>query len=163
MERSPRDLPPSSWPWPRLLRAAGQVVELRVRAALAAAGFDDLRPGDMLFLALLGRGIDTIDGLARSLEVTRQAVGKTVDSLVRRHYVEREAASADRRRVELRLSDKGAEAAGVARSTREQEERRLEAALGPSVAAEARAAIASFITDAPDVRPQPAYTRRHYR
>ncbi|HUZ20719.1 MAG TPA: helix-turn-helix domain-containing protein [Acidimicrobiales bacterium] len=162
MEPSLHDLPPSSWPWPWLLRGAGQVVEQRVRSALAGAGIEELRPGDVLFLALLARGIDTIDALARNLEVTRQAVSKTVDSLVRRGYVVRAVGGADRRRVELRLSDTGADAARVARSAREEEERRLEAALGPA-AAQARAAIALFIADSPGVRLRTAYARRSYR
>lgn len=147
-------------PWSLLLREAGRAINVAVREELVAAGFVELRPGDVLFLALLAIGADTIGELASRLDVSKQAIGKTVDSMVARGLMARTADDADRRRVTLTLTPAGARAAGVARSARLAAESRLVAALGETHARALRDGIRAFVESERGEAPRFRYSRR---
>jgi DNA-binding MarR family transcriptional regulator len=86
------------------------------RLALAAAGYDDLPRNGGLVLAGLDSPerrftsqADAVAGLRRS----KQRSSQLVDTLVLRGYVERTADPDDRRRMTLRLTDRGRGAAAA--------------------------------------------------
>ncbi len=133
---------------------------MAVRQELVAAGFVELRPGDVLFLALLAMGADTIEELASRLDVSEQAIGKTVDSMVARSLVARTADDADRRRVTLTSTPAGARAAGVARSGRLAPESRFVAALGEAHACALLDGLRAFAESERGEAPRLRYSRR---
>ena len=100
---------------PTLMRAARGVYAQAVRVQLQAIGVEDLPRNGAFVLT----GIDNSDGsgprrsLSRSLGVTKQAVSQLVETLVNLGYVERGPDPDDRRRVDLRLTDRGREVVDV--------------------------------------------------
>jgi DNA-binding MarR family transcriptional regulator len=106
---------------PALLGSARATYGMAMRRALADAGFDDVPP----------RGMAVIGGIARNgpfaqqdvgafLDVSKQAAGQLLDTLVTRGYVRRALDPDDRRRMVVSLTPRGeeaavAQAAGVAR------------------------------------------------
>jgi DNA-binding MarR family transcriptional regulator len=108
-------------PLPSLMRGARDVYRSAVRGALEAAGCDDI-PRNAVFV--LG-GMDhrapeetftpQADVVA-SLGLSKQAASQLIDTLVLREYVERRNDPVDRRRMEVRLTDRGRTAAAAIRS-----------------------------------------------
>lgn len=64
-----------------MLRDALRAVELELLAGLAAAGYDELRPGHMLVFRHLDPSGMRVSELARDARVTRQAVAQVVAEL----------------------------------------------------------------------------------
>ena len=96
---------PGGTPTMRALRA---VVEAGVRARQAVARRAGLGESEMRLLGLLGPGVSRGPAeLARGLELTTPAVTGVVDRLAARGHVERHPHPADRRRVEVRLTESG--------------------------------------------------------
>jgi DNA-binding MarR family transcriptional regulator len=104
-------------PLPKLmLEARGSYGEAS-RRALAAAGCEDLpRGGGMLLAGLedipeadFTPQADAVAGLHRS----KQAASQLIDALVIRGYLERRSDPGDRRRMRVRITDRGRAAASV--------------------------------------------------
>ncbi|HEX2316714.1 MAG TPA: MarR family winged helix-turn-helix transcriptional regulator [Thermomonospora sp.] len=77
---------------------------------LARQGHPDLRPMHGFVFQAIGPGGTTAAELGRLLGVSKQAAGKTVDSLERLGYLERAADAADARRKVVRLTPRGLDA-----------------------------------------------------
>jgi DNA-binding MarR family transcriptional regulator len=78
-------------------------------AELADRGFADVRPAHDFAMRAIQAGADTASDLGRQMSVTRQAAAKTIDVLLERGYVTREADLADGRRNRLAVTPLGAE------------------------------------------------------
>jgi DNA-binding MarR family transcriptional regulator len=116
---------------PGLLRMARGAYGNAVRAALAESGFDDMPRNGAYLLARVYDGRYAVADLTRALGISKQAVSQLVDTMVTRGYIERTPDADDRRRMQLTLTPRGAEAATVswqaATRTDEELERRLSA------------------------------------
>lgn len=91
-----------------LLRLANQHWSREVDAALAAAGFDDIRPPHanvFPFVPDEGIQIGELAGLAR---VRKQSMAEVIDQLEKAGYVERRPDPNDRRARLVYLTDRGA-------------------------------------------------------
>ncbi|MFC6886049.1 MULTISPECIES: MarR family winged helix-turn-helix transcriptional regulator [Actinomadura] len=94
---------------PLRLFLAFRVVIDEVHEELARQGHPDLRPmHGFVFQAIGPHGTTAVD-LGRTLGISKQAAGKTVDSLERLGYVERGRDPRDARRKIVRLTGRGAD------------------------------------------------------
>ena len=102
---------------PALLRGARGSYAHTIAAYLAEAGCDDLpQNGPFVLGGMAGHSASAVD-MIRGLGVTRQAASQLIDTLVVRGYLSREVNPADRRRLNIELTDRGraaAEAIGAA-------------------------------------------------
>jgi DNA-binding MarR family transcriptional regulator len=103
-------------PVPKLMREARDVYRDAVRRALAAAEYDDI-PGNAVFvLSDLDHGapepaFSSQADVVASLGLSKQTASQLIDTLVLRGYLERRNDPVDRRRMEVRLTDRGRSAA----------------------------------------------------
>jgi DNA-binding MarR family transcriptional regulator len=95
------------------MRAARGSYKRSVDLELAARGITDLPRSGGFVIALLETGSESIEEIVRGLGVTKQAFSQLVDALVTRGYVTRDQHPIDRRRIVLRLSDRGQLAASA--------------------------------------------------
>ncbi len=117
---------------PALLRAARGAYANAVRRELAQNGFDDLpRNGPYVFGGMANRGVALSD-LIRQLGVSKQSASQLVDVLVLRGYLERHEHPADRRRLDVVLTDRGRAAATAVRTAVGAIDEELERRLSPS-------------------------------
>jgi DNA-binding MarR family transcriptional regulator len=87
-----------------------------LHAELARQGHPDMRPmHGFVFQAIGAEGTTAVE-LGRRLGISKQAAGKTIDSLERLGYVERGPDPRDARRKMVRLTDRGIDS--LARSAR---------------------------------------------
>ncbi|MBG0814553.1 MarR family winged helix-turn-helix transcriptional regulator [Planomonospora sp. ID82291] len=80
-----------------------------LHAELARQGHPDMRPMHGFVLQAILRGGDTAVELGRTLGVSKQAAGKTIETLERLGYVERATDPRDTRRKIVRLTGRGAD------------------------------------------------------
>ena len=99
---------------------AAAVLTDRAADALAAAGLPALRPAHGRLFAQLLQGERTVSELAAALDVTPQAVSKTLGPLVAEGYVEVRPAREDARRRVVALAPRGHEAVVAAREARRE-------------------------------------------
>jgi DNA-binding MarR family transcriptional regulator len=103
------DLDREQYATPMLMRSARGVYAQAIRAHLHAIGIDDLPRNGVFVLT----GVDASGGpmpdLPSDLGVTKQAVSQLVDILVSQGYLERGPDPDDRRRVSLKLTERGEE------------------------------------------------------
>jgi DNA-binding MarR family transcriptional regulator len=78
-----------------------------LHAELARQGHPDVRPMHGFVFQAIGRDGTTAVELGRALGISKQAAGKTVDTLERLGYVRRERDPGDGRRMLVRLTDRG--------------------------------------------------------
>jgi DNA-binding HxlR family transcriptional regulator len=101
---------------PALLRAARAAYGDSVRERLAAGGFDDLpRNGPYVVGGMANHG-RAAGELVRDLGISKQATSQLIDTLVLRGYLTRAENPDDRRRLTIKLTDRGREAAGAVRA-----------------------------------------------
>ena len=74
---------------------------------LEARGFKDARSSEHYALSAIESGADSAAELGRRLSVTKQAAAKTIDVLLERGYITREADPTDARRKRLALTPLG--------------------------------------------------------
>jgi DNA-binding MarR family transcriptional regulator len=100
---------------PALLRHARLAYSAAMRAALDAAGYDDIPKNGLYVIGGLARdaGAYPLSQLIEELQLSKQAAGQLVDILVVRGYLNREVDSEDRRRLTIGLTDRGRAAAKV--------------------------------------------------
>lgn len=131
---------------PVLLRGARGGYANTIAAMLAAAGFEDLpRNGPFVLGGMANHGGSAVE-LSRALGVSRQAASQLIDTLVLRGYLDRQVNRDDRRRMDIKLTERGRAAAGVVRAAVENVDRQLTAILTPSEFAGLRAGLAALGT-----------------
>jgi DNA-binding MarR family transcriptional regulator len=89
-----------------LLATAAALVD-GIHAAVAARGYDDLRPTHGFAFARLAPDGATVSELAAHLGMTKQAASQLVEELVTKGYVERRPHPDDARARLVVLSDRG--------------------------------------------------------
>lgn len=107
---------PPGFELPLLLFLGFRVLIDDLHAELARQGHPDLRPMHGFVLQAIGSDGTTAVELGRRLGVSKQAAGKTVDTLERLGYVERGSDPYDARRKVVRLTGRGVDS--LARSAR---------------------------------------------
>ena len=90
----------------RLLRASRAVNTAIVRG-LHERGFDELRSTHTALLSNLEFGGASLTAVARRAGMTKQAMGRLADELIRLNYIESSRDKADRRAVKLAFTDAG--------------------------------------------------------
>jgi DNA-binding MarR family transcriptional regulator len=103
-------------PLPQLMREARDVYRDAVGRALADAGCDDIPRNGVSVLADLARSarqpaFSPQADVVASLGLSKQAASQLIDTLVLREYLERRVDPEDRRRMGVRLTDRGRTAA----------------------------------------------------
>lgn len=76
-------------------------------AELAKLGYEDVRPVHDFALHSILSGADSASELGRAMSVSKQAAAKTIGLLEERGYLAREPDPADKRRVRLRVTERG--------------------------------------------------------
>jgi DNA-binding MarR family transcriptional regulator len=132
---------------PALLRWGQQTYGGGMRRALAEAGCDDIPPNGMFVIGALalGTGNGPVLGLQKALAISKQAVGQLIDTLVLRGYLKREADAEDRRRISLKLTERGWHAAAAQREMREKIDGELAARVGADGVAALRRALGALV------------------
>jgi DNA-binding MarR family transcriptional regulator len=96
---------------PALLRGARGSYAHTIAAFLAEAGCEDLPQNGPFVLGGMANHRASAVEMIRGLGVTRQAASQLIDALVVRGYLSREVNRADRRRLDIELTDRGRAAA----------------------------------------------------
>jgi DNA-binding MarR family transcriptional regulator len=90
-----------------LLLAGFRTLADQATAELAKRGYDDVRPVHDFALRAILSGADSASELGRRMSITKQAAAKTISVLEERRYISRQPDSTDRRRMQLRVTDRG--------------------------------------------------------
>jgi DNA-binding MarR family transcriptional regulator len=112
-----------------------------LNARLALEGFPEMRAGFGFMFRAIQDGEPTPTELAVRLGVSKQAVGKVLDEMEQRGFVERRLDPADRRARRVRLTPHGRAASQTAFRLSDE----IEADLGARVGAEQVAAVRSAL------------------
>ena len=113
---------PPGYELPLRLFLAFRMLIDELHTELARQGHPDLRPMHGFVFQAIGPDGTTAAELGRRLGISKQAAGKTIDSLEQLGYVQREPDPRDARRKAVRLTDRGLDS--LARSARIFEELR---------------------------------------
>lgn len=130
---------------PALLRGARRVYGAAIREALARAGYDDIPKNGVFVLGAIARMGAPLSEIIGHLGASKQAGGQLVDTLVMRGYLDRETDANDRRRLTVRLSDRGREAAQITRAAIERVDAMLVKRVGRERIAHTRATLLALI------------------
>jgi DNA-binding MarR family transcriptional regulator len=129
---------------PALLRAARGSYAHTIVAFLDAAGCDDLpRNGPFVLGGMANHEASAVD-MIRGLGVTRQAASQLIDALVVRGYLTRQVNPADRRRLDIQLTDRGRAAAAATEAAIARVDAELAAMISPAELAGLRAGLAAL-------------------
>jgi DNA-binding MarR family transcriptional regulator len=107
---------PPGFELPLRLLLGFRVLIDELHAELARQGHPDIRPMHGFVFQAIGSGGTTAAELGRRLGISKQAAGKTIDSLERLGYVQRGPDPLDARRKVVRLTGRGIDS--LARSAR---------------------------------------------
>lgn len=136
-------------PVPSLMREAREVYREAISQALADAGCDDVPRNGAFVLAGLDQSVPEPKfspqaDVVASLGLSKQAASQLIDTLVLREYLERRIDPEDRRRMAVRLTNRGRTAALAIRRATDA----IELALARLITAEElrgmRAGLAAF-------------------
>ena len=131
---------------PALLRHARNTYGVAMRAALVKAGYDDIpRNGLYVIGGLALDGDHPLGELIDELQLSKQAAGQLVDTLVERGYLERDVDAEDRRRLNIALSLRGRAAAKVQAAARARIDAELLERVGERNVESARRALIALI------------------
>ena|SRR5690242_18851660 len=130
---------------PVLLRGAHRVYGATIREALAGAGYDDIPKNGIFVLAAIARAGAPLSEIIGHLGASKQAGGQLVDTLVVRGYLVRETDEQDRRRLTVKLSERGREAARITRAAIERTDAALFRRVGRERIAHTRATLLALI------------------
>jgi DNA-binding MarR family transcriptional regulator len=100
---------------PALLRACRKVYADAIGAELAREGHDDVPRNGVFVIGAIARDCLPLGEVIAQLGMSKQAAGQLVDALVVRGYLLREVDANDRRRLIVRLSERGRAVAVLAR------------------------------------------------
>ncbi len=103
----------TEWSTPALLRHARATYANAMRQALEEAGYGDLPSNGLYVIGGLAQGGDEValGDIIRGMQMSKQATGQLIDSLVARGYLTRATDEADRRKLTVKLSERGRDAA----------------------------------------------------
>ncbi|HET8554192.1 MAG TPA: MarR family transcriptional regulator [Rhodanobacteraceae bacterium] len=132
---------------PALLRAARRAYGGAIRADLDRAGYDDIPRNGLYVLGALANHDTPLSEIIRYLGVSKQAAGQLVDTLVSRGYLEREVDAEDRRRLTIRLSARGEDAAIIMREAVKRIDTRLAQRVSREWIDHTRATLLALIGD----------------
>ena len=90
-----------------LLLAGFRSMADRGSEELSKLGYDDVRPVHDFALHSILAGADSASELGRAMSITKQAAAKTITLLEARGYVAREPDPSDKRRMQLRVTERG--------------------------------------------------------
>lgn len=144
------DTPDDEQPWyeqvvlPYLLRVARNAYAAAVRKALAMADCEDLPRNGAFVIGSLARSSAPLGAIIKDLQVSKQAAGQLIDTLVLRGYLAREVDAQDRRRLTLSLTDRGMAAHMAARGATEAIDARLAARMPAEHIAHGRRMLAEL-------------------
>ncbi len=130
---------------PALLRAARTTYGSAIRSALAEVGCDDVPRNGIFVLGAIARGGSPLSGIIDALGVSKQAAGQLVDTLVVRGYLDREPDPEDRRRMTVRLTERGTTAAAASRAAVDRVDSALTDQVGPEAVVATRATLGALI------------------
>jgi DNA-binding MarR family transcriptional regulator len=126
---------------PALLRGARGSYAHTIAAFLAEAGCDELpQNGPFVLGGMANHHASAVD-MIRGLGVTRQAASQLIDTLVVRGYLSREVNPADRRRLNIELTDRGRAAAEAIAAAIGQVDEELATMITPAELAGLRAGL----------------------
>jgi DNA-binding MarR family transcriptional regulator len=132
---------------PALLRHARNTYGSAMRRALAQGGFDDVPRNGLYIIGglALGAGDVPLRQLVRELQISKQAAGQLVDSLVSRGYLERAVDPQDRRRLNITLTERGRAAAEIQAAARQRIDTELAARIGADDVERMRRGLAALV------------------
>jgi DNA-binding MarR family transcriptional regulator len=128
--------------FPALLRAARRTYGLAIREALTRAGYDDVPRNGIYTIGAIDRTGAPLSQIIQTLGVSKQAGGQLVDTLVLRGYLDRSVDTTDRRRLTVRLTERGSSAAAACRSAIERLDAQLARRVGHEFVAHTRTTLA---------------------
>jgi DNA-binding MarR family transcriptional regulator len=138
---------PTRPPLGLLLRLVYQHHSQDIEAALAEAGFDDIRPAAAnVFPFVPPEGI-TVSGLAELAGVRKQTMAQAVDQLERTGYVERRPNPHDRRSRLVFLTQRGASVPAVTHAAAARVEDRWTQLTSPQELEALRASLVRLLTE----------------
>lgn len=139
---------------PALLRHARTTYGGAMRRALDRAGFDDIPANGLYVIGGLALGAEDVplSALIDGLRISKQAAGQLVDTLVMRGYLERQVDPADRRRLIIRLSERGVHAATIQGKARDAVDAKLAERVGAEDIAATRRTLSALIDVAIEAR-----------
>jgi DNA-binding MarR family transcriptional regulator len=132
---------------PALLRHARTTYGAAMRRALVAAGYDDVPRNGLYVIGGLALGAEGVPlgQLVRELRVSKQAAGQLVDTLVLRGYLERTVDEDDRRKLTVKLTERGRAAAATQATARAKIDEELIARVGAEDVSRTRRTLAALI------------------
>lgn len=130
-----------------LLGLAFQQFAHELRAALAAAGFEDSGRSDGYVFRCLAQRPMNISELAERLEISKQGAAQIVDDMQSRGYVERRPDPSDGRARLLHLTERGEAALAAARTFHKTREAALTRAHGPEAVRMLRKLLTDLATE----------------
>jgi DNA-binding MarR family transcriptional regulator len=130
---------------PALLRAARTAYGSAIRRALAEVGCDDVPRNGIYVVGAIARTGAPLARIIDELGVSKQSAGQLVDTLVTRGYLDRSVDPEDRRRLTIRLTERGAAAGAVIRAAVDELDAELAGRVGPEYVAHTRVTLASLI------------------
>jgi DNA-binding MarR family transcriptional regulator len=136
-------------PVPRLMLEARGAYRDAASRALAAAGYDDLPRNGGLVIANLDAatpdpGFTSQADAVAFLRLSKQRSSQLIDTLVLRGYLERRIDPDDRRRMGVRLTERGRAAAAAIQAAIDEIAAQLEARLSPEELRGLRAGLAAL-------------------
>jgi len=140
------DSPANTASMPTLLRQARTAYASAMRTALAEAGYDDIPKNGLYVIGgLAAKGADFPMGrLIAALQLSKQAAGQLIDTLVTRGYLQRSVDDEDRRKLTIGLTERGCVAAEVLAQARATVDAQVLALVGPEDLAGARRALVAL-------------------
>jgi DNA-binding MarR family transcriptional regulator len=130
---------------PALLRHARTTYARAMRQALAEAGYDDIPGNGLYVIGALALGDHGLSDIIEELGVSKQAAGQLIDTLVLRGYLERTVDEADRRRLNVALTERGRAAAAAQSAARDGVDSKLTACVGQDHVIHTRSTLAALI------------------
>jgi DNA-binding MarR family transcriptional regulator len=136
-------------PLPQLLRGAREAYREAVREALSGVGCDDIPRNGVFVLIALDRSspepaFSLQADVVASVGVSKQAASQLIDTLVLREYLERRNDPEDRRRMGLRLTNRGRVAADAIQGATDAVERAVRKRLTADELHGLRAGLAAY-------------------
>lgn len=143
---------------PALLRHARTTYGGAMRRALERAGLDDIPANGLYVLGGLAVTDEDVplSVLIQDLRLSKQAAGQLVDTLVMRGYLERQVDPDDRRRLVVRLTERGSHAAAVQGRARDAIDAKLATRVSADDIAVARRVLSALIDIAVEARERAA-------
>jgi DNA-binding MarR family transcriptional regulator len=131
----------------RLLSVAFDEFSAEVYRRVAAAGFEDIRPGHGCVFGNIEPGGSRLTDLAFRANMTKQSVGEVTSDLERRGYVERVPDPDDGRAKIIRLTARGHEAQAIGRQLIDEAEREWAERFGEDRVAALREALEAITAE----------------